>query len=201
MGEIIDKKWFAGLGGTLLIITAIFLSAQPAASVEQRVTSAQVTIPTYIDIALFQVPILFGTVEPGTLNRQADDGAANDYDGDGQVDGFPVGINVTENTNVNVNLTANMSTNYTYGTDYILPDNHTFENTSAFTCYQNLSADELINETPDGICNIYWPEWTNVQKPGPGANATLYMYNWLNIPIGQARGTYTGQVTIKAWPA
>jgi hypothetical protein len=64
-----------------------------------------------------------------------------------------------------------------------------------------MSTAEMVNDTPKGTCNFYWWEWRNRLPPGPGANVTVYMYNWLNIPIGQAYGTYTGTVMVKGWPS
>lgn len=180
MEKIVNKKWTIGLV-VLLVSAMLLLSASPAMSAQQASTGAQVIVPEYIDVALNVTLIDFGSVNPNTAGSPALAGY-----------GWPVAINITENTNVVTNISVNASGTGTPKrycddgscTDSFTVNNHSYSNTSAFTYNDRLNIDGSFDVSP-------FADWGSIARPGAGNNATRYMFNKIDIPTGQAAGTYT----------
>jgi len=173
--------------GMLALLIALLLAAQPAISVnETQNVTASVTVNEYISVTLSNVPIEFGSVNPGST-QQADDGAANDWNGDSLINGFPLQITVDSITNVNTNISLN-------GSDFTGPatfgvGNLSFANDT--TSYTTAMQKTFSSGNPP------YADWVNIPAPGGGAAQTRNAYFWITIPPGQTAGSYQSSVYVK----
>jgi spore coat protein CotH len=188
---------FLILGG---VAFSIFLCASLtigfAASFEEASTSSSVTINSYVDITLSQVPVKFGSIDPGTTETQADDGSSNDYDSDTQIDGFPMRITVESTTNEDVDIHLKGDDWSDGGTNSFGIGNVTIDDDSTLNegTETGLAEDSLT--TAYGGANTGYFEDITAPSGGPAVNKDLYF--WLDVPSAQAAGAYSTTIYVKA---
>jgi hypothetical protein len=135
-----------------------------------------------IDITLSNVPINYGTVNPGTENNPASD----------NTHGFPMTIKVESTTTVNVDI-------YLKGTNLSDGAGHTIGVDNCKYDDDNTLGEGPEIGQPENTLQLSYPGTANsgyFENVTPGSSKNIYF--WISIPLGQWAGTYTNNVYIKA---
>jgi hypothetical protein len=133
-----------------------------------QTTSASVTVNQYISATLSNIPINFGSLDPGTSNQAATNN--------------PLKITVGAETNVQYNITLNGTTNFVSGGNSFSIGNLTFNSTEVPT----LTSYEL---------NVEKNAYTN--EPCPcGTAAENDVWHYISVPVGQVAGSYSADIKI-----
>lgn len=177
------------LGG-IILVCLVLLFVQNVSSITGHATSdsthSEVTITSYLSIAFcanLTDGILFGEVDtlPATNIN-----ASHNYDG--ASDGSTMCIMISNDSNTNVDLQIKGDDDLTSsGGDIIGLDNETYSN---FIGSTNSTHPLLSEET--SLTTGYVTAGANV----PIGSANYYRF-WLDIPGGQASGTYNNTVSFK----
>jgi hypothetical protein len=141
-----------------------------------------VTETVIVDITLSNVPVNFGTVNPGTSNVPAADNAH----------GFPMTIKVESDTNVNVDI-------YLKGTNWSDGAGHSIGVENCKYDDDNTLGQAPENGQPENTLKLIYPGTANsgyFDNVTPGSSKNVYF--WISIPSGQWAGTYTDNVYVKA---
>lgn len=130
-------------------------------------TQASVTVQEYISATLFNVPIDFGSLNPGTVNQNATNN--------------PMKVQVGGETNVNYNITLNGTSDFISGTNSFSISNLSFNTTQ----YTTLTPYEL---------NVEKLAYSNRAPTGAPVNESIW--HFISVPPGQIAGAYTASITV-----
>jgi len=178
-------KKLAVLGIVAFAIASILILPQKGEAVvtSNASTTTSATVAVYIAIQLsptLQTGIVFSNLQQGTTDNNAD---GNNY-GSGGTDYW---INVSSDTNVNVDYCIKADGPLTSGSNTIALSNYYFANsTTTDANTPSLSAKKAFT--------------TSYQKMDTGLDNTQneYLRFWLDVPAGQAPGTYENTVYFQA---
>ncbi|RLG19127.1 hypothetical protein DRN63_00285 [Nanoarchaeota archaeon] len=131
------------------------------------VTQASVTVNEFISATLFNVPIQFGNLNPGTTNQEATNN--------------PLEVQVGGETNVNYNITLNGTSDFVNDTNTFSISNLEFNTTSLdWTSYE---------------LNVEKTAYANQPAPA-GTPVNNSIWHRISVPAGQIAGTYTANITV-----
>ena len=172
------------IGGTIdnITVTATSQTDNTVSASNSCTAEVNVTVSVIIDITLSNVPVNYGTVNPGTENNPATNNAH----------GFPMTIKVESTTKVNVDI-------YVKGTDWSDGAGHSI---GVENC--KYDDDDMLGEVPEtgqleNILKLSYPSVANsgyFENVTPGSSKNIYF--WISIPAGQWAGTYTNNICAKA---
>ena len=181
------------LGFLLIVLVAMGLffglakvpSAYAVTNANQT-TSAQVIVNGFISVTLFQVPIYFSALDPGTSNQLAN-----------ATGGAPIIIQIDGTTNVASEIYVN-ATNFNMtptGGYFFTAPNMSFNVSKSATATANTTC------APGGAtpapCKYGIPTaWLFNETARLGAGANSSVYNWISVPSAQAAGTYTNNLRV-----
>ncbi|MCW1297988.1 MAG: hypothetical protein OH333_04295 [Candidatus Parvarchaeota archaeon] len=133
-----------------------------------QTTSASVTVNEYISATLSNIPIDFGSLDPGTTNQPATNN--------------PLLVQVGAETNVEYNITLNGTTNFVSGGNSFSVGNLSYNTT------------EITTPTPYEL-NVEKNAYTN--EPCPcGTQADRNVWHYISVPAGQVAGAYSANIKI-----
>ena len=161
----------------VLALSVLNINTYAGTSFNQNV-STSATINTFVETSLNASTVAFGSVDPGVVNDVGDS----------------LRITNTMNNNAAIDIFLN-ATNLSSGATQINNTNISVSTTSAGTIQTNftqsvLGAYTYINGTG---ANAGFVE-------GLAADTTFDMFFFLDTPVGQASGAYTGGMTVRSVP-
>jgi hypothetical protein len=161
----------------ILLVLALLASAAPvlAPDYEEETTTSSLTVAVTVDITLSNVPISWGTLNPGTENNLAQANAGN-----------PATVTVESTTNTLVDIYIK-GTNWTYSSYTIGSENCKYD-----------SDDNLANGGWMTLKTSYdaGPDQGFFEDVSPGTSKNSYWF--ISIPAGQTSGIYTNTIYFKA---
>jgi type II secretory pathway pseudopilin PulG len=174
--------------GILLVgmLAVLVLPLLAKADVTQT-TLSSVTINEYVAIGMsnnLSSGIAFGSLDPNTNNNNA---TYNFYINNNQTGYY---INVSSDSNVDVDICVGVNETLEYGSYHIENGNYTWVNSTA-----NATDNEWLlvgNSVAMTLDSAYTKGGENI---APGNNNWFRF--WLDIPLGQAAGTYVNQASFK----
>ena len=175
------------LGFLLIVLVAMGLffglakvPSAYAATWANQTTSAQVIVNGFVSVTLFQVPIYFSALDPGTSNQ-----AAN------ATGGWPMIVQVDGTTNVGCQVYLN-ATNFVSSGNTLNVPNMSFNVTNSSTAIANVTC-----ATPTYPCKYgLLPSLILNESARVGVAANSSVSNWITVPSGQAAGTYADNVRV-----
>ncbi len=162
------------LAGILAVLVALLVSVQPVASVDNATAvSASVGVNVVVDVTLDATTLGFGSTSPGINDLQPTE--------------YPLNVTIYGNTNVDTNLSVNGDANFTTGTYNFSIGNLTYSNESGGV--HTPMTTSYAQGTPTHA------DWQDISDPS--SDITREVYALLDIPSGQAGGSYSASVSIK----
>lgn len=186
-----DNKIYRGVLISLLSISLILLFVSNVSSITghatESSTTSQVTIQQYLaidpSINLTQGIIFEDIVTLPTIN----DNATGNYNGTGSSSLYYINVSTDSNTNVTFCIKASGDLENP-ALDKIGLANETY---SSNVTLSNATHPSLANEMPLTITHV-------VAANNVGIGKAAYWRFWLDVPAGQATGTYNNTVSFKA---
>ncbi|MCW1303197.1 MAG: hypothetical protein QW507_01290 [Candidatus Nanoarchaeia archaeon] len=132
------------------------------------VAEATVTVLEYISATLFNVPIQFGDLNPGTSGQLAINN--------------PMQIQIGGETNVPYNITLEGTSNFVSGS-------YTFS-------ISNLEFNTTTTQWTQYELNVEKDAYTNLPPPG-GTPVNQSVWHRISVPAGQVAGTYVGNLMVR----
>jgi len=174
-------KWFQkSVMLIMLVLGAYMVSEINVLALSEQTMPSNVTVSAYVAIALSTnwTSIQFGDVDPAT----SDNNASHNYDGGSDNTTYWVTVSSDSNQNADLCIKDNWALNTTGG-DVIGNNNYTYDNRTTDT------GPVLPGTEID----------TNYAWAGPNIvpGSKHYFRFWLDIPAGQAPGTYNNTVYVK----